>query len=81
MWKVLVTISAISLLIFWRGPNAVWGGITFGIFGGLIAAASIAFLGRGFHWPIVGKGVVIGVLVGVVAELLGKLSDFLRHRS
>jgi hypothetical protein len=79
MWHILIGISAIALYYFWQGVNAVWGGGSLGLIGGLIGAAYVAFLGKGFQWPIVGKGIVIGVLLGVVAELLGRLSAFMRH--
>ena len=75
MWFSLSIITGILLIIFWKGPNAVWGGITFGIIGGFIIAIIFLFAGKGFLWSTVGKGIVIGVLLGFGAELLGKLSN------
>jgi len=75
MWIILTVIAAISLVIYWRGPNSVWGGITFGFIGGLIVAVVSAFLGNGFHWSTIGRGIVIGILFGVCAELLGKVAS------
>ena len=80
MWIVLGIIGVISLLVFWRGPNSVWGGITFGAIGGLIVAVVSALAGNGFHWSTIGKGIVVGALVGVVAELLGKVSDRMKKK-
>jgi hypothetical protein len=72
MWISLSVVAAIFLLVsFFRGPNAVWGGASTGVFGGVVAAllASAAF-----SWTTVGKGLVVGVLAGSVAELLGWIS-------
>lgn len=74
MWTILSIIAAIFLIIYWRGPNAVWGGITFGLIGGLIFAIIFWVLGSGFQLLTIGKGIVVGILGGVVAEQLGKLS-------
>ena len=75
MWMFLSIIATILLIIFYKGPNAVWGGITFGVIGGLTIAIIFLFAGKGFLWSIVGKGIVISVLLGFGAELFGKLSD------
>ena len=80
MWTFLLIIAVISLIIFWKGPNAVWGGIALGAIGGLIIAIIISILDKGFHWSTVGKGIIVGVLLGVGAELLGKLSDRMRKK-
>jgi len=80
MWTFFVIIAAISLIIFWRGPNAVWGGILFGGIGGLIIAIVSSHIGKGFHWSTVGKGIVVGVLLGLGAELLGKLSNRIKKK-
>ena len=71
MWNWLAIISIVFLaLSFWRGRNAVWGGLTAGIAVGLIVAVVYVLLGHGFQWTILEKGAIIGVLAGVVAELL-----------
>lgn len=65
MWPALTILAVLSLAIFWRGPNAVGGGMTLGFIGGLITA----FV-KGFAWVIVGKGVIIGILTGLFFELV-----------
>jgi len=80
MWIILLILAVIFLLIYWRGPNAVWGGIALGGIGGLITAIVYSILGKGFHWTKIGKGIVIGVLLGVAAELVGKLSGHKRQK-
>jgi hypothetical protein len=53
----------------------VWGGFTAGIIIGFIIA-----LFSGFKWYIVGRGAILGTMIGFVAELLGMLSDFLKRK-
>jgi len=77
LWTFLGIASIILLAIyFWRGRNAVWGGFTAGIIIGFIIA-----LFSGFNWYIVGKGAILGTMIGFVAELLGMLSDFLKRKA
>ena len=72
MWIALTVIASGALLaFFFRGPNAVWGGATLGVVGGLAVAL---FRSAPFSWMTVGKGVVIGVLLGAGAEILGLLA-------
>jgi hypothetical protein len=67
----LSVVAVVSLAIFFsQGRNAVWGGAT----AGLIVAFVIALSKDGFDWSIILKGAVIGTLIGVGAELLGRLS-------
>jgi hypothetical protein len=76
LWTFLGIASIILLAIYcWRGRNAVWGGFTAGIIIGFIIA-----LFSGFNWYIVGKGAILGTIIGFVAELLGMLSDFLKRK-
>jgi hypothetical protein len=77
LWTFLGIVSIILLAIyFWRGRNAVWGGFTAGIIIGFIIA-----LFSGFKWYIVGRGAILGTMIGFVAELLGTLSDFLKRKA
>jgi uncharacterized membrane protein len=77
LWTFLGIASIILLAIyFWRGRNAVWSGFTAGIIIGFIIA-----LFSGFKWYIVGKGAILGTMIGFVAELLGMLSDFLKRKA
>jgi len=77
MWKILTIIAIISLIAsFFRKKNAVWGGATLGLVLGIIIA-----LFNKFNWSIIYKAVVIGILVGLIAELLGMISDWLKKKS
>lgn len=80
IWEILTVISVICLIIFWRGKNAVWGGLTLGVFIGLVIALIYLFKGDGFIWKIVGKGLVIGTLAGTVSELMGSIGDRLKNK-
>jgi hypothetical protein len=79
MWISLSVVAAICLLVFFfRGPNAVWGGATLGVLGGVVVALVSS---AAFSWMTVGKGLVIGVLAGSVAELLGRIATRKREES
>ncbi|MCX5727183.1 MAG: hypothetical protein NT030_08520 [Candidatus Saganbacteria bacterium] len=80
MWPILEIIAIISLIIFWRGPNAVWGGGAIGIIGGLIAAVISSLYGKGLFWSILGKWIVIGIVLGVVTELLWKFASYVSFK-
>ena len=78
MWIILSVIASIVLIVFFmRGPNAVWGGATIGLFIGII----MAVFSKGFSWSIIYKSIVIGILVGLVAELLGVFSKALQNKN
>lgn len=80
IWTIFAIISVISLLSFWWKHNAVWGGLTIGIIVGLIISLIMMFKGNGFDWLVVGKAAIVGTIAGLVAELLGKAGNFLKHR-
>lgn len=75
VWPILSAIAVVTLLVFRRGPNAVWGGIGLGIIGGFLTATVLFFARAGFHWSLVEKWVVICTLFGVAMELLGKILE------
>ncbi|MBN2611740.1 MAG: hypothetical protein JXB00_09315 [Bacteroidales bacterium] len=77
IWKVLAILAFISLFVYWKKRNAVWGGLTIGIIIGLLIAL---FKKGGFDWYIVLKVGIIGVLFGVFSELLSKIGEFLKKR-
>lgn len=74
IWTILGVISAVLLIVYWGNRNAVWGGLTIGIIIGLAIS-----LFSGFDLSVVGKGAVVGTMLGFVAELLGKISDKIRN--
>ena len=80
IWSFSTIIAVILLFFYWHKKNAVWGGLTLGATTGLIISIIFAFNGAEFNWYIVGKGATTGTFLGFVAELLGKLSDFLRKK-
>jgi hypothetical protein len=76
MWYILGIIALIFLIFnFWQGRNAVWGGFTLGIIGGIIVAIISVLFGNDFDFSIIWKGMIVGTLIGVIAELLGIISD------
>ena len=74
MWILFSVLACIVLIIFWKGPNAVWGGITLGLIVGIILAIISTFNGNGFDFIIIGKAIIVGVFAGFVFELVGKIS-------
>jgi len=81
LWPILGVLTIILLIIFWRKKNAVWGGFTLGIIIGLIIAILYLFKGRGFDWFIIGKSAMLGTIIGLVAELLGKASNIIKNKN
>ena len=79
-WIIFGTIAVIVLLLYWRTKNAVWGGLIIGLIIGIVFSIVLIFSGSAFDWYILGKGAIIGTLLGFAAELLGKLSDFLKKK-
>jgi hypothetical protein len=77
MWTILSIVALIILFLFFlKGPNAVWGGATIGLIAGIV----IVFIGDGFNWFIIYKSIVIGILMGGIAELLGLISSKLKSK-
>ena len=81
IWMVSGVISVILLIKYRGGKNAVWGGLTTGIAVGLVVAVIFAILGKGFNWGIIGKGAIVGSMIGFFAELLGMVSDIVKNRN
>jgi len=80
IWIVLGIITVILLAVFWKIRNAVWGGLTLGIIIGFILAVFFLLNGSGFDWYIIGKIAISGTILGFIAELLGKFSDFIENK-
>lgn len=70
---ILAVVALGGLTIYWRGRNAVWGGMTIGAPLEIIAAALYYFLGAGFHWQIIGKWIVVCTIIGFTIELLFRI--------
>ena len=79
-WIIFGVVAVTLLIIFWRKRNAVWGGLVVGMAIGIIVALFYLFKGNKFNWSIIGKGATAGTILGFVAELLGKISDFIRKK-
>lgn len=79
LWNSLTIITAILLVIYWnKGRNPVWGGLTLGIILGFVVDIFFVLTGKKFQWSMIGRGAILGTLAGFMAELLRKLSDFIR---
>lgn len=79
IWWILAAVAAILLAIyFFNGRNAIWGGMTSGLLIGAAVAAFFMVRGDGFDLSLIGKGAVVGTLVGFVAELIGRAPPRLR---
>tara|TARA_Y100000310_G_C20550358_1_gene747745 strand:- start:574 stop:897 length:324 start_codon:yes stop_codon:yes gene_type:complete len=77
IWTIIGVAVVILLIIFWRGRNAIWGGLTLGIIVGFIITI---FNESGFDWSIIVRGAVLGAIIGFVTELLGRFSDFIKMK-
>jgi hypothetical protein len=77
MWTILTMVALILLFLFFlKGPNAVWGGAIIGLIAGII----IALIGDGFNWFIIYKYIVMGILMGGVAELFWLILSRLKSK-
>ena len=76
MWTTLTIIASLAMILsFFRKQNAIWGGATIGLVIGIILAII-----KKFNWSITYKAIVIGILVGIVADLLGLFGDFIKKK-
>ena len=73
---ILTIVSGVLLILFFKGPNAVWGGATIGLIVGGVVGLIMGNFVNGLMW-----GFSVGTLGGVAAELLGMLSDYLNKRT
>ena len=75
IWNILGLIAILALIIFFsNGKNAVWGGLTIGTIIGVIIGLYYLFTSKGFDWIILKKCAIIGTLVGLIAEIIGRIS-------
>ena len=78
IWILIVISNAILLLIFWRGRNAVWGGLALGLTTGIILAIFFTFKSSFFDWHIVLKGAILGTISGFIAELMRLVAEHIK---
>ena len=57
------------------GPSAIWGGATLGLLIGLIGGAITGDMGV---W--IRNAVIVGAVIGIIAEVLGAIGDRLQRR-
>jgi hypothetical protein len=79
IWIILGFIAGISLIIFGGKKSAVWGGLTLGILVGLIISIVGLIKGNGFNLAAVGKSAVVGTIIGLAAESLGKFGNLFKR--
>lgn len=71
IWWILSGAAGVALVAYWGSRNAVWGTATFGALVGVL----FAVFRPGFDWEIVGKAFVVGALIGLIFELLGRIGS------
>ena len=70
-WIILACVDAVFLLIFFKGQNAVWGGLIMGALTGLLVAGGFAVFGdSGFVWVTVAKWAIGCTLFGAIIEVI-----------
>lgn len=76
IWIIFGSISILLLVIyFFRGKNALWGGLTLGAIVGIVLAIIYLFLGHGFIWLIIAKAAIVGTILGFLSEIFGIVGD------
>lgn len=70
LWNILGILAILALIVFWRGPNAVWGAATFGLIAGTIAGV---VAGLGLEWSIIKKWLIWSILAGALLETVWSL--------
>ena len=68
MIVAMVVIAVILLLLHWKGPNAVWGSIPFGIVIGIIVSLIIG------DWKWLATILSINIYIGTLVEWIWRLS-------
>ena len=73
--NIIFIIVVIALILTWSHRSAIWGGATAGVLiGGLIGLFS------GDFFAGIKNGVTVGGGIGVIAEILGMISDRIRQK-
>ena len=70
----MLVIAVILLALHWAGPNAVWGGATFGLVVGLIIAPITG------DWGLLAIAFAGSTFAGTLFEWVGRLADRLAKR-
>jgi ABC-type uncharacterized transport system permease subunit len=80
IWTILEIAAVILLVIYWRRKNSVWGGFTIGATIGLLLSLVFALRGNGFSWSTPIKGAVVGIFLGLLTDLSGRVADRVRGK-
>lgn len=74
IWIILGVVSiAFLAMSFFRGRNAIWGGLTIGVLVGIILVIVNRLSGHNSNWLIIAEGAIIGVLIGSAFELISRI--------
>jgi len=68
-WQIGYIVAILMLLLYWDGPNAIWGGASLGFLIGVV----VALFCDGFDWWLVAKSVAVTILIGTVVEFVYRL--------
>ena len=68
LWTVLVLVAAGALVVGFNKRGGAWGSATMGLLLGLVIAGILALIGKGFHWSIVWKSVVVLTIGGLAFD-------------
>ena len=81
LWSVLGVACVFLLILFRKGKNAVWGGLTFGVVIGSIFFLVSRLFGGIFSWIIILKFGIVSTFVGCIFEIIGIVSLKLSRRN
>jgi len=70
IWQILGVISIVVLLFSFWSKNSIWGGLTGG---GLIGVIAAFFKEGSYNWYYVAKFAIVGVLIGLFADILSRI--------
>ena len=74
-WNILGVVAIILIFFFFsKGKNAVRGGLSIGLVIGIILGLVYVFKGDGFNWNLFKKSIIVGTLLGGLAELVAMIN-------
>jgi hypothetical protein len=74
VWWILYALAGIALLIHWRGPNPVWGGVTIGGLASVVVVI-VALITGGSYWWLIPRIIAVSILLGAGNYWLVRLGD------